>query len=122
MAIRKTPKMIRDGYFDQVRGAVAGPMPNDVAPTLAEIGKGTPPGTDDWIFEVKWDGVRAMVYIDSGELRMISRRGISMEKQYPELSILPHHVRATRAVIDGEIAALDEAESRVLERFSLASR
>jgi len=103
-------------HLDKVPGAVAGPMPRDVAPMLAEIGKGTPPSGDDWIYEVKWDGVRAMCYVDGGELRLISRRANAMERQYPELSILPHHVLAHQAVIDGEIAALDE---RGLPSFGL---
>ena len=49
----------------------------------------------------------AICFIESGKLRMISRNGNSIEKQYPELSILPHQIRATQAIVDGEIAALD---------------
>ena len=38
---------------------------------------------------------------------MVSRNGNRMDRQYPELSILPHHVNAKQAILDGEIAALD---------------
>jgi len=51
--------------------------------------------------------VRAICFIESGKLRMISRNGNAIDKQYPELSILPHQVRARQAIVDGEIAALD---------------
>lgn len=82
-------------------------MPGDITPMLAQIGKGDPPSGHDWLYEIKWDGVRALCYIDQGNLRMVSRNGNSMDRQYPELSILPHHVKARQAILDGEIAALD---------------
>ncbi len=90
-----------------IKGAVKAPMPKNISPMLAQIGKGPPPSSDDWIFEVKWDGVRAICYIDSGHLHMVSRNGNPMDRQYPELSVLPHHIDATTAILDGEIAALD---------------
>jgi len=95
------------------------PMPRHIAPMLAEIGRGTPPASDEWFYEIKWDGVRALCSIENGALRMVSRRGISIDKQYPELSILPHHIRANSAILDGEIAALD---ARGLPSFELLQR
>jgi bifunctional non-homologous end joining protein LigD len=85
----------------------ADPMPRNISPMLAEIGRGTPPSSEEWLFEIKWDGVRAICYIDTGSLQIFSRRGNAIDKQYPELSVLPHHVRASTAILDGEIAALD---------------
>ena len=38
---------------------------------------------------------------------MVSRNGNAMDRQYPELSVLPHQMRARQAILDGEIAALD---------------
>ncbi len=58
-------------------------------------------------------------YIDSGSLRMVSRNGHSMERQYPELSVVPHHIEAASAILDGEIAALDP---RGLPSFELLQR
>jgi len=85
----------------------AADMPKIITPMLAELGKGEPPAAEGWVYEIKWDGVRAICFIESGKLRMISRNGNAIDKQYPELSILPHQVRARQAIIDGEIAALD---------------
>ncbi len=95
------------------------PMPKDLTPMLAQIGKGEPPSDPSWLFEVKWDGVRALCYIENGKLRMVSRNGNMIDRQYPELSILPHHVNATTAVLDGEIAALD---ARGVPSFELLQR
>jgi len=67
-----------------------------------------PPRGDDWLFEIKWDGVRGLCFIEDGELRILSRNGNRCERQYPELSVLPHYVDAEQAILDGEIAVLDE--------------
>jgi bifunctional non-homologous end joining protein LigD len=87
-----------------------------LSPMLAQIGTGTPPSGPEWLYEIKWDGVRAICYIQNGRVRMVSRNGNTMERQYPELSILPHHIRATTAILDGEIAVLND---RGLPSFEL---
>lgn len=103
--------------LEMPKGAVKAPMPKSVAPMLAEIGRGDPPEKNGWLYEVKWDGVRAICYIQNGRVRMISRRGLVMEQQYPELSVLPHHVNAETAVLDAEIVALDERGIPSFERL-----
>ena len=75
-----------------------------------------PPRGDDWLFEVKWDGVRAIAFIDHEELRLQSRTGIRCERQYPELAVIPHQVDGQQAVLDGEIAVLDD---KGVSRFHL---
>src|SRR5947209_3120972 len=82
-------------------------MPGFITPMGATLTE-TPPSGPDWIFEVKWDGVRALVYIDSGEMHMYSRNGNRCDRQYPELQVLPHYINAEQAIIDSEIAILDE--------------
>lgn len=63
----------------------------------------------DWIFEVKWDGFRSLVYIDGGGCRLVSRNG-NQFKSFPALdAILPAEIRAHSAVLDGEIVCLDHA-------------
>ena len=97
----------------------SGKLPEIGTPMLAEIGKGNPPSSDNWIYEVKWDGVRALCYLQNGQVRMVSRNGNVIDRQYPELSILPHQVKARTAIIDGEIAALNE---RGVPSFELLQR
>ncbi|MGA3076562.1 MAG: DNA ligase D [Bryobacteraceae bacterium] len=88
-------------------GAVKAAMPTAIAPMKAALAT-TPPRGDEWLFEVKWDGVRAICFIDRESVRLVSRTGHSCEKQYPELSVIPHYIAAQQAILDGEIAALDE--------------
>jgi bifunctional non-homologous end joining protein LigD len=88
-------------------GAVKADMPTAITPMKAALAE-TPPRGDEWLFEVKWDGVRAICFIDRETVRLVSRTGHSCEKQYPELSVIPHYIAANQAILDGEIAALDE--------------
>jgi bifunctional non-homologous end joining protein LigD len=81
-------------------------MPSAIEPMKAQIAA-RPPRGDDWLFEVKWDGVRAIALIENESLHLQSRTGNRCERQYPELAVIPHQVAAETAVLDGEIAVLD---------------
>src|SRR5437016_4732975 len=86
--------------LDLPRGAHETPMPKIITPMLAVLGKGAPPQSENgWVYEIKWDGVRALCFLDSGKLRMLSRKGDPIDKQYPELSVLPHQVHGLEGVI-----------------------
>jgi len=98
-----------------LKGAVKAAMPTAITPMKAALAT-TPPRGDEWLFEVKWDGVRAICFVDQESLRLVSRTGHSCEKQYPELSVIPHYLAASQAILDGEIAALDE---KGVARFEL---
>jgi bifunctional non-homologous end joining protein LigD len=90
-------------------------MPSAIEPMKAVLAE-KPPKGEGWLFEVKWDGVRAIAFIDHEEVRLQSRSGLRCERQYPELAVLPHYVAADHAVLDGEIAVLDE---KGVSRFHL---
>ncbi|HEY7334536.1 MAG TPA: DNA ligase D [Bryobacteraceae bacterium] len=92
-------------------------LPAAIAPMMAQIGRGKPPTGNEWLYEIKWDGVRAICYIEDGKLHMVSRNGNPMDRQYPELSILPHRVKAQQAILDAEIVALDERGVPSFERL-----
>ena len=60
--------------------------------------------------------MRAICFIDGGDLRITSRNGHRCERQYPELAVVPHYVAGGQAILDGEIAVLDE---KGVSRFEL---
>jgi bifunctional non-homologous end joining protein LigD len=62
----------------------------------------------DWLYEIKWDGYRAVSFIEGGKVRLASRNHNDFTGQYPELQVLPSLVSAKVAVLDGEVVALDE--------------
>jgi bifunctional non-homologous end joining protein LigD len=88
-------------------GAIQRSMPTVIHPMLATI---TDKSFDnpDWLFEIKWDGYRAVAFIDGGRVRLVSRNQNELTAQFSELGSLPKYVKAERAILDGEIVALDE--------------
>jgi bifunctional non-homologous end joining protein LigD len=82
------------------------PMPRDLKPMLAsQVEK--PFDKPDWIYEVKWDGYRALAYIDNGKVELKSRNNNSFnEKFYPVFEALKEW--PIKAVVDGEIVVVDE--------------
>ncbi|HTS35059.1 MAG TPA: non-homologous end-joining DNA ligase [Candidatus Solibacter sp.] len=91
------------------------PMPTSIHPMLAESVDDAFDG-DDWLFEIKWDGYRAIAFIENGRTRFVSRNQTDLTPRYPELHNLAKRVRADTAILDGEVVALD-AEGRA--SFSL---
>jgi bifunctional non-homologous end joining protein LigD len=90
-------------------------MPESIEPMAAMVAD-RPPRGEDWLFEIKWDGVRAIAFIDHEEVRLQARSGTRCERQYPELATIHHHVAADRVILDGEIAVLD---SKGVSQFHL---
>ncbi|WP_104053516.1 MULTISPECIES: ATP-dependent DNA ligase [unclassified Arthrobacter] len=81
-----------------------------VEPMLATLGTRADVNEDDeWAFEMKWDGVRAVVDVTPEGTRLISRNGNDMTAAYPELQELGRHLNGERAVLDGEIVAINKA-------------
>ena len=82
------------------------PMPTAIYPMLAEsIEK--PFDDKDWLFEIKWDGYRAIAFIEGGKVRLVSRNQNELTARYPELKDMPDYVKAKTAILDGEVVALD---------------
>ncbi|HLF65233.1 MAG TPA: non-homologous end-joining DNA ligase [Saprospiraceae bacterium] len=61
----------------------------------------------DYIYEMKWDGIRTMVYVDEEDLRLCSRGKRDITKQFPELLKDRKQLKCTQAILDGEIVVLD---------------
>lgn len=88
-------------------GAIKRPMPETVHPMLATPVE-KPFDDPAWLFEIKWDGYRAVAFIRDGKVRLVSRNQNDLTASYRELHDLPRLVRAQTAILDGEIVALDE--------------
>src|SRR5208282_627021 len=89
-------------------------------PMLARVAS-SPFSGKDWIFEVKWDGFRAIAYIDE-ELSIKSRNGNELKHNFPELAELTQ--LANGLVVDGEIVVMREGRpdfQSLLERGQAVS-
>jgi bifunctional non-homologous end joining protein LigD len=77
-------------------------------PMLATLAKELPKG-DDWLYEVKWDGYRAIAYVRGGEAEFVSRNDNDLTQRFPTVKrALERAVKTPDCVLDGEICALDE--------------
>lgn len=79
-------------------------------PMLATLANGIPIPEDDYMFEYKWDGIRAICYYDGRRLQLRSRNNLEITQRYPELHALGHALGPQSAVLDGEIIAMDELD------------
>ena len=90
-----------------LHGAVAAPPLISVTPMLATAADAPPQG-DNWLYEVKWDGMRVLLFLDAQNVRLLSRRVNEVTRQFPELTIAHQFLAADQAVVDGEVVLLDE--------------
>ena len=84
------------------------PKPTPIAPMLATLETALPEGPD-WLYEVKWDGVRVICTVERGGVALQSRNGQSYNASFPELLDLPRALSLKSGTLDGEIVAVDAA-------------
>jgi bifunctional non-homologous end joining protein LigD len=93
-------------------------LPAHLEPMLATASK-RPPRSGEWVAEIKWDGARAIAYLDRGETHFESRLGNSLDERFPELLGLAAAAPAESLILDGEIVSFD-SEGR--PRFGLLQK
>jgi bifunctional non-homologous end joining protein LigD len=83
------------------------PMPDRLAPMLAEAADALPEEPGRWAYEFKWDGLRALVRVEGGRARAHSRNGNDITAGFPEVQALAAALGSTRALLDGELVVFD---------------
>lgn len=100
------------------------PLPDRVEPMLATPSE-LPRSDDGWAYEMKWDGIRAIGYVDGGRLTLRTRNGNDITATYPELRVLGEELGSTQVILDGEIVAFDAAGrpsfGRLQQRMGVSS-
>lgn len=86
-----------------------------VEPMLSEQ-ENQPPEGDDYIYEVKWDGIRALVAYEDGKVTLHTRNRNDVTSKFPELLDGEKAFRATNAVFDAEIVSLDSAGKPIFKK------
>jgi bifunctional non-homologous end joining protein LigD len=110
---RKQAEPMRPAELD---GAKKAAMPARISPMLATLIE-KPFSDPEWLFEIKWDGVRCLAFLDDGKLTLRARSESDITARYPELASLPQMLHARRAILDGEIVSLDERGVSSFERL-----
>jgi bifunctional non-homologous end joining protein LigD len=85
--------------------ARADPMPTSLKPMLAVPGE-LPLDSTGWAFEIKWDGIRAILFVEGGRVRAQSRNDLDITPSFPELADIGDFLGMAASVLDGEIVAL----------------
>ncbi len=85
-----------------------------IEPMLAQS-TAEPPDSEDYLYEVKWDGIRAMIALDEGTVRIRSRNQHDLTGKFPELLGADQAFRTASALFDAEIVCLDETGKPVFK-------
>lgn len=88
---------------------------NEIAPMLSETDN-KPPTSKDYIFELKWDGIRALISLEDGQVKIKTRNQNDVTLQFPELQIGEKAFRATNGLFDAEIVCLDAGGKPIFKR------
>lgn len=95
-----------------------------IKPMLAKP-SALPDSDSDFAYEIKWDGIRTILYLKNGQHMLSSRNLKNITSQYPELELLKKHL-SHDVILDGEIVALDSTGRPSFEllqsRMGLISR
>ncbi|HEX9008616.1 MAG TPA: DNA ligase D, partial [Patescibacteria group bacterium] len=81
-------------------------MPHEIQPMLATL-TDQPFDKENWFFEIKWDGYRAITEIENGEVKLYSRNGLSFISKFPDLVKELKKIKHD-AVLDGEVVVLSK--------------
>jgi bifunctional non-homologous end joining protein LigD len=98
----------RGRRIPESNGAGASPIPGTFSPQLAVLSD-RPPEGDDWLHEVKFDGYRLIAFIQSGKVRLSTRRGLDWTARFPALAGALSRLDTDAAIVDGEVVVLDPA-------------
>ena len=94
-----------DGELEEVSLPTAKPrFVEPMKPRLVE----EPPGHGDWLYELKFDGIRAIAIKGQGKVNLVSRNQNELRTRFPEIADAVEQLPVKGCVIDGEIVALDE--------------
>lgn len=83
-----------------------GSMFRNIKPMLATLVE-EPFDSNDWIYEIKWDGYRSLAYIESKKVQLVSRNNISFTGNYSDVAEALKELTFS-AVLDGEIVAIND--------------
>ena len=84
-----------------------GGKPRFVEPMKAKLME-KPPAAGDWIYELKFDGIRLIAIKDRGKVSLLSRNQNDLSARFPEIVDAVKNLPTDECVLDGEVVALDE--------------
>src|SRR3954471_10474057 len=86
-------------------------------PTLRNV----PPTGAEWLHEIKWDGYRAEVHLQSSRPKVFSRNGLDWTQQFAPIAKAVGRLEAQDAILDGEAVVLGRPVDRISRRYGASS-
>ena len=108
---------------EDLRDAPVRPMPHGIRPMLATLVR-EPLDHPEWVFEVKWDGYRAIAELRDGQVSLYTRNLISLNKRYLPIAEALQNF-GLEAVLDGEIVVVDDQgrpDFQMLQNYQKSGR
>jgi bifunctional non-homologous end joining protein LigD len=100
-------------------------MPQKIEPMMSKSSTRIPSPDSGWGFEFKWDGIRALAYVEGGLVRLVSRTGEQITPRYPEVHAMGRALGSREVILDGEVVALDDrgrpSFEQIQQRMGLSS-
>jgi len=97
----------KEWLFERVDSPQVNYLQDIIEPMLSASAT-KPPAGDKYLHEIKWDGIRALIAVEDGQVRIKTRNQNDVTKQFPELTIADKSFRATCGLFDAEIVCLDK--------------
>lgn len=98
----------KEWLFERVDTPQVNYLQDEIEPMLSGSAD-KPPVGDNFIHEIKWDGIRALIAVEDGQVRIRTRNQNDVTKQFPELTVADKSFRATCGLFDAEIVCLDKS-------------
>lgn len=105
---QRTMEEIAGDMGHLIKKAPKDKLPTRIKPMLATL-VNAPFDRDEWIFEIKWDGYRALAQITKGEVLLYSRNQKSFNSDFPAIVKELQKLKVESALLDGEVVILDES-------------
>jgi len=102
-----SPNAAADSNAAQLVSSLPKAKPRFVEPMKPRLVE-TPPTGGDWLYELKFDGIRAIAVKDGSKVSLLSRNRNELRRRFPEMADVVKKLSIRECVIDGEIVALDE--------------
>ncbi len=106
-SVSQTQSVLWADQLAQMPNVRQSAMPREIHPMLATLVE-EPFDDPQWLYEVKWDGYRAVALLSPRQVRLVSRNQNYLTAEFPEIAQAMHELAVENAIIDGEAVALDE--------------
>jgi bifunctional non-homologous end joining protein LigD len=112
---------VADGSMKNPKSDQPKESPHFMEPMKARLATELPTG-EDWLFEIKLDGIRAIALKDGGTVRLFSRRPRELTDDYPEIVAALHRLPVDRFTMDGEIVSYDTQGRSLFQALQVLKR